>query len=380
MSDDIMKSLNSLVKYNNGLFKSEKQGKFLLSRCQEPYTYYGSGSLGDGQTWSGSYQFIYKLDDNGVINVHKSTPKSGVKLTWERISDNDFKSKMKSDAIKSIDILTNDIREREEYLDSPSGSRYLLNELRKMEEDVEAKRKTGEVNDTSYAMLTDIISKKRDELNADISNVMTSIKTLNERIDKYRTVLNESTNTNMSPDEMVSIDNRIYSESNLILDHGADDKYTSLKDNTFLCESGSYVPKNYAENVGGYIITCKVDSLKVLDICNDNSGRLQEYRGMKISGSDPLMYSFLAHVISEDVAERYKKKGLRVFSRVLNDNTDLNRLISYAKSKGCDALKFMDESFDTYIQDITYVVFDGDKLNVIKITDPETDEVWEVSE
>lgn len=184
----------------------------------------------------------------------------------------------------------------------------------------------------------------------------------------------------MSADSIINEDNRIYTESNLILDHGADDKYTSLKDNTYLCESGSYVPRNYAENVGGYVITCKVDSLKVLDLCYDTDSRLQLHNGMKVTGTDPLMYEFLSNVISGDSAERYKKNGLRVFSRLLNDNNDLNRLISYANSKGCDALKFKDESFDGMIQDITYVVFDGDKLNVIKITDPETDDVWEVSD
>jgi hypothetical protein len=175
------------------------------------------------------------------------------------------------------------------------------------------------------------------------------------------------------------MNDRIKTETNLVLDHGADGKYTQLKDNTYLCEQGSYVPNNYAENVGGYIITCKVTKLTVLDLSYENRENLkQQPGGFKISGTDPEMFKFINEVISGEGAEKYQKYGLGVFSKILGGMRDLGKLVAYAKSIGCDALKFRDESFDTYIQDNTYVVFDGNKLDVVSITDPETDETWQV--
>jgi GNAT superfamily N-acetyltransferase len=186
--------------------------------------------------------------------------------------------------------------------------------------------------------------------------------------------LMESSNGNM-------VASRIKTETNLLLDHGADGKYTKLKDNTYLCEEGSYVPRNYADNVGGYVITCKVDSLKVLDLSYENRDNLNEQPGgFKISGTDPEMYSFIHDVISPESAEKYSQYGLNVFSKILGGMNHLDKLIKYAKSLGCDALKFRDESFDTMMQDFTYVVFDGNKLQVVNIVDPESEEEWKVSE
>jgi len=74
-------SFASLVKNNNGLFKSEKQADFLLSRCNGN-TYETSGRVGRS-----SFYMDYFCDEQGIIKVTKRTDKKGTVLTWERRED-----------------------------------------------------------------------------------------------------------------------------------------------------------------------------------------------------------------------------------------------------------------------------------------------------
>lgn len=71
-------SFATLVKNNNGLFKSEKQASFLISMCRD-------GVFGTSSAFGySSFNMYYYCDDNGIYKVEKSTPKKGIMLTWER--------------------------------------------------------------------------------------------------------------------------------------------------------------------------------------------------------------------------------------------------------------------------------------------------------
>lgn len=76
---DLAISLASLVKNNNGLYKSEKQGKFLLSMSEDGvYT-------AMGPKIRNSYTLFYHLDDKGVTKVEKYSPTTQkTTVTWER--------------------------------------------------------------------------------------------------------------------------------------------------------------------------------------------------------------------------------------------------------------------------------------------------------
>lgn len=78
---DIGTSLTSLVKSNNGYFKSEKQSAFLLSQCDN-----GEFCAG-GSVWGSSYQIWYECDAKGVVNVKKQTHAKGLMLQWERVEE-----------------------------------------------------------------------------------------------------------------------------------------------------------------------------------------------------------------------------------------------------------------------------------------------------
>ena len=162
---------------------------------------------------------------------------------------------------------------------------------------------------------------------------------------------------------------RTITETNLVLDHGADEPHETLTDNTFMCEEGSYVPKNYALNRGGVIIRGKVDKLKCLDLTYETDKRLKR-ESFLITGTDPVMRKFLETVISDRAGYIYEKRGLDVFTRLCSDAKELYKLIDFAKAHGLDALKFNDESLDTWMNDKSYLIFDGSKIKVIDIIEP----------
>lgn len=81
---DLAISFASLVKTNNGMFKSSKQAAFLLSQCQEASTFYASGAV-----YNNGYTLAYVCDEQGVIQVKKST-KNKDSVTWDRLAATDF--------------------------------------------------------------------------------------------------------------------------------------------------------------------------------------------------------------------------------------------------------------------------------------------------
>jgi predicted lipid-binding transport protein (Tim44 family) len=76
---DIAKSFASLVKSNNGLFKSEKQAAFLLSQCQEGHVFSTGGFI-----YNNPFRMFYHCSAKGVVKVEKYTATTGKTVTlWE---------------------------------------------------------------------------------------------------------------------------------------------------------------------------------------------------------------------------------------------------------------------------------------------------------
>jgi len=71
------KSIASLVKFNNGQFKSPKQAKLFLSKAVDG-VYYSSG----GNMYGNSFRHAYHLGNNGVIKVVKMLGKGKEKTVW----------------------------------------------------------------------------------------------------------------------------------------------------------------------------------------------------------------------------------------------------------------------------------------------------------
>lgn len=93
--DNLAASFASLVKSNNGLFKSEKQAAFLLSVCQDAGTFYTGG-----QVYGNSYSLQYNCDNAGVVSVEKYLPKTGkIVLTWSRLTPTKFAANQAAKAV-----------------------------------------------------------------------------------------------------------------------------------------------------------------------------------------------------------------------------------------------------------------------------------------
>jgi hypothetical protein len=86
---NIAVSFASLVKSNNGFFKSEAQAKFLLAQCQEENTFVTGGAV-----YRNSYTLFYICDATGVVRVEKHLATSGkVEITFNRLTSEQFEAK-----------------------------------------------------------------------------------------------------------------------------------------------------------------------------------------------------------------------------------------------------------------------------------------------
>lgn len=98
-------SFASIVKSNNGFFKSEAQAKFLLAQCQEENTFVTGGSV-----YKNSYTLFYICDAQGVVRVEKHLATSGkVEITFNRLSSEAHAAKVlaKTESVqRDIDLQT----------------------------------------------------------------------------------------------------------------------------------------------------------------------------------------------------------------------------------------------------------------------------------
>ena len=110
---DLAKSFFSLVKYNNGAFKSEKQATFLLSVCEgNIFTTVQSYSFGEHGGARAQKEFRFFCNDKGIYKVETIARKSGKHVIhWER------KTQQELDAIEKRD---NERMEKE----AASAARY----------------------------------------------------------------------------------------------------------------------------------------------------------------------------------------------------------------------------------------------------------------
>src|SRR5690554_5735982 len=76
-------SFFSLIKTNNGYFKSEKQASFLLDHCGDGKMFFVTYSV-----FNNRYNFFFECDDEGVVRVEKHTGKK-IETYWERDPDHD---------------------------------------------------------------------------------------------------------------------------------------------------------------------------------------------------------------------------------------------------------------------------------------------------
>lgn len=136
MNDSIAISFAFLVKDNNGFFKSEKQAKFLLSRCtiESGQSVY----VTSGHHWQG-FSLWYYCDDKGITKVVKNTRAKGDVITWERPEEGKVTVQEKRE-VRQITRNNNQLIRR--YGSIEAGKAALLAEENQMNESAIAMRQS----------------------------------------------------------------------------------------------------------------------------------------------------------------------------------------------------------------------------------------------
>ena len=83
---DLAKSVYSLAKYNNGYFKSDKQGEFLKKEIDQ-----NDGVIAYNEMYGNSTTVFAEYDDKGIIKIYSKSPKTNREtIKFQRISDKQF--------------------------------------------------------------------------------------------------------------------------------------------------------------------------------------------------------------------------------------------------------------------------------------------------
>lgn len=153
-------------------------------------------------------------------------------------------------------------------------------------------------------------------------------------------------------------------DSNLVLWHGSNSRklINNFYDNQFYTVN-DYIASNYAYNFGGLLYEVKVASL--------NSFELNDYDKNRHPEKYTKMLSILKTVYGESVANRYENKYFSPSPSSTFGQQGWDPIIKYCKKIGHDSIKFTDESFDTLVHDVTYLIFNGNAPRILNIYEVE---------
>jgi len=159
--------------------------------------------------------------------------------------------------------------------------------------------------------------------------------------------------------------------SGLILYHGSgeDKPFEKFNNNQFFTVN-DYIACNYAENNGGLLYKVKTDIRKTLEL----KGNYVSLGGKSMKTIEPeqyeLEYSLVKKLYGDSALEHWLNHGFNP-SPAHVFNGDYTAIINWAKNNGYDSIKFFDESFDTFVRDITYIIFNGNNIKIIDVSEPD---------
>ena len=131
---NLIASFRSLVKNNNGMFKSEKQAIFLLNMCQEEKTFIHFDS-NPKTTWND----MFYCDNKGIVKVIRTTSNGKINTTFERIEKGMSLNAKDKRQIKSfekkIKIAQESINTRQ--MKRETGDEYRLSAIKSYENEIQ---------------------------------------------------------------------------------------------------------------------------------------------------------------------------------------------------------------------------------------------------
>lgn len=154
--------------------------------------------------------------------------------------------------------------------------------------------------------------------------------------------------------------NETMSELTLLHGSGTRDIITKFNDNQFFTIN-DYIASNYAYNNGGYLYEVVISSLHPFE--------LKSYHSVRQKEEHDKMITLLKNLYNEDVANHYERYYFTPSPSTTFGDIGYEPIISWAKKNGYDSLKFIDESYDTFIHDVCYIVFNGSSVQIKHIYD-----------
>jgi hypothetical protein len=153
-------------------------------------------------------------------------------------------------------------------------------------------------------------------------------------------------------------------DTNLILYHGSNNRkiFNNFFDDQFYTVN-DYIASNYAYNFGGLMYEVKVNKL--------NAFELKGYNKLRESDKYNEMINLLTNLYDEGVAHFYERRYFSPSPSSTFGKYGWKPLIDWCKKNGFDSIKFQDESFDTFVRDITYLIFDGNKPKINSVYEVE---------
>lgn len=194
--DSLALQLASLVKNNNGKFKSEKQAKFFLDNVlMDDYICMG------GSMYGNSYTIFYHMDKIGVYKVEKHLFKTNkTVITFERESDDVFNAKR----IKFLEYSIKDMIERLENFsllsfqkrDANNELKQFIKAVRNIESVPKFKKEYPNIRE-DYAdghlnKVLNELAKKREACSKEHrEEKLKELETLKKRLEKFKKELND---------------------------------------------------------------------------------------------------------------------------------------------------------------------------------------------
>lgn len=156
----------------------------------------------------------------------------------------------------------------------------------------------------------------------------------------------------------------VTTDNNLTLYHGSGSReiFDMFYDNQFFTVN-DYIASNYAYNFGGLMYKVKVDLL--------NPFELKGYDRTRDESKYYEMVGLLKELYDEDVAHNYERMYFTPSPSTTFGKYGWKPIVEWAKKNGYDSLKFVDESFDTFVRGISYLIFDGGKPKILDVYEVE---------
>lgn len=146
----------------------------------------------------------------------------------------------------------------------------------------------------------------------------------------------------------------------LILYHGSNSTkiFNKILNNQFF-SINDYLAASYAYNLNGLLYQVEINNLNYFELQSfDKHENPDKYEDMVV---------LLTTLYNKNIANNYIKRYFTPSPTYTFEDFGWQPIIDYCKEQGYNSIKFIDESFDKNVRDVSYLIFDGNKCKILNI-------------